>query len=154
MGDRSNIAIVQRDGTSRVYFYAHWAGSRAYRAVQEGLKVGRTDGAYLARNIFHALELGDDSGLSFGISNEIQDNEHAIIVVSPEAGPAEGPNFWDGKQALIWLEDEKGRKLTPVVSSSKFLEIMEKIEGDHPEDDLLIRRMKASSGRPKLTAVK
>lgn len=111
MGDRSNIVIEDHRG-KRVYLYSHWGGQSVIGAAIHGLESGRAqDAAYLARIVFEAM-VGDDRGgeTGYGISTEVQDNEHEILVLS-EDGEA-------------WFEDEDGNLLTGRVPHQKFLDVV------------------------------
>jgi hypothetical protein len=84
MGDRGNIGIKQRDG-STIYFYTHWQGYRLEEILREALLRGRdrwSDSPYLARIIFSELVREELlSTIGYGISNEVGDNEHPILIV-------------------------------------------------------------------------
>lgn len=85
MGDRCNIVMKQSKGN--VWYYGHWAGHDYTKAVQRALaKNERWDDApYLSRMVFDQF-VGEDRGQStgFGISLEMEDNEHDICVVDCE----------------------------------------------------------------------
>lgn len=91
MGDRANIHLKNEN----VFFYTHYLGSELAVILRDALKRGRGDESgrgfndnrwgdppYLARIIF--CEMIKDCVLEttgYGISNQIQDNEHPIISV-------------------------------------------------------------------------
>lgn len=82
MGDRGNIAV--QDGGKRVYFYSHWSGSELPAIVQKALRRQQRwdDAPYLARIIFNTMTEGcSNSETGFGISTDVCDNEHPIVVV-------------------------------------------------------------------------
>lgn len=122
MGDRSNIAIEDYRG-KRVYLYSHWGGQTVISAAVKGLESGRAkDAPYLARIVFEAM-IGTDRGgeTGYGISTEVQDNEHEILVLS-EDGEA-------------WFEDEGGSPLTDRVQHQKFLSVVQGQENWEAEAD-------------------
>lgn len=88
MGDRGNIVVrSSQNNTDDVWFYTHWSGSEIGEVVQRALakKWRWGDTSYLARIIFDELtdgNHGDESG--FGISTQIQDNSHPILVVDDD----------------------------------------------------------------------
>lgn len=98
MGDRANIVIEtnvwakgedgqfrETEDTKRVYLYSHWRGQSIVNSAIKGLESGRsTDSAYLARVVFQDMLDGDDSETGFGISAELGDNEHPIVVINPD----------------------------------------------------------------------
>lgn len=82
MGDRGNIVIRQSDGD--VWFYTHWSGSEIKDTVKTALaKRWRwNDESYLARIVFSELVKGnEEEETGFGISTQLQDNGHDIVVV-------------------------------------------------------------------------
>lgn len=85
MGDRGNIAVVQRDG-GLIFLYTHWGGSSISDDLRTALARRQRwdDGPYLTRIIFDEMAYewhGTETG--FGISTDICDNEHDILVVNP-----------------------------------------------------------------------
>lgn len=89
MGDRANV-YVKEDETSGVYLYTHWGGHDLPETVRLALDSdqGRNranDNQYLARIIFCRMvgpgNLSREDG--FGISANMGDNEHPVIVVEP-----------------------------------------------------------------------
>ncbi len=84
MGDRGNIVIRQGDTPANdVWFYTHWRGSEIGEVVKEALarKQRWDDASYLARIVFDTLNSDHGEETGFGISTQIGDNEHTIIVV-------------------------------------------------------------------------
>jgi hypothetical protein len=85
MSDSGNIAV--KEGKHIIYLYTHWGGSDLPETLKDALERGRkrwNDPAYLTRIIFcemimEASRLTDTDGL--GISCNIQDNEHDLLVV-------------------------------------------------------------------------
>ena len=68
MGDRSQIAIKQENGT-RIYLYSHWGGdTRAVLRRALSREARWNDSEYLARIIFQAMIGGDTETTGFGIS--------------------------------------------------------------------------------------
>lgn len=93
MGDRANVAILQRKGEGRpeneaVWLYSHWGGHCIAEQVQAALKKAPdrwTDDSYLARVIFCEMLRGSlDGTTGFGISTSIGDNEYPVLVVDCE----------------------------------------------------------------------
>lgn len=103
MGDRGNIKV------GKVYLYTHWYGSNLKEMLVNALKRGRdrwTDEAYLTRIIFCEMikdEVLEDTG--YGISTEIQDNEHEILEVDCKKLTVNGIPFEDFIKEEV--EDEK-----------------------------------------------
>ena len=88
MGDRANVAIVQRrDGKSEgaIFLYTHCHGCELPFIVQAALDRGRErwdHEVYLARVVFSEMiqdELFDDAG--FGIALYPPEGQHATIVI-------------------------------------------------------------------------
>jgi len=85
MGDRGNIVVRQaEDNKNDVWLYTHWSGSEIGEVVANALarKHRWTDPSYLTRIIFDELtkgQQGEETGC--GISCEMKDNEHDILVV-------------------------------------------------------------------------
>lgn len=87
MGDRGNIAVIQDDepnGSHQVWIYSHWGGEGLPVQLRDALaKRWRwSDSSYLTRIIIDAVmdgQHGEETG--FGVSCQIQDNEHDILVV-------------------------------------------------------------------------
>lgn len=119
MGDRSNIVIEDYSG-GRVYLYSHWSGETAIKSAVHGLGSGRyNDPSYLARIVFEDLissDLGQETG--FGISTQIEDNEHPVFVISNNSG----------KETRVWFEDSDKEELTDRVPRPEFLSIIESID--------------------------
>ena len=81
MGDRGNVKIED----SGVYLYTHWSGSELPFIVQQVLKRKERwkTYPYLTRMIFCELLTHSHNDTShFGISTEILNNEHPIVVVN------------------------------------------------------------------------
>ena len=103
MGDRSQVAIKQHDG-SKVYLYGHWIGADIYKTVAEGLRafpMRTPDSEYLARIIFSRMVVSDLMGeTGFGISTSAhQDIEHVIPVLDCAKGLVEWEQpAWDHNQ--------------------------------------------------------
>ncbi len=88
MGDRANVFFPKRgsipESKNGVFLYTHWLGSELPVIVQNVLqrKARWDDPAYLARMVFNAMTRGsEEEETGFGISSELQDNEHPIVVV-------------------------------------------------------------------------
>lgn len=90
MGDRGNIKVLDEpSGSGAVYLYTHWGGSDIKTYLANALDRGRDrwdDPAYLARIIFCEMlksSSGDplDETTGLGISTQLCDNEHPILVV-------------------------------------------------------------------------
>lgn len=86
MGDRGNIVVRQSADTNKgdVWFYTHWSGGEIVQTVTKALarKLRWEDPSYLARIVFDTLTKGDQGAeTGFGISTQMQDNEHDILVV-------------------------------------------------------------------------
>lgn len=85
MGDRAQIAIKQSGGKSKLYLYAHWAGSDIFPSIQKSLDRARDrwgDPEYLARVVFQDLIGNDDKTTGFGISTQRHsDIEHLVPVL-------------------------------------------------------------------------
>ena len=84
MGDRGNIKFVGT-GPSPIYFYTHYEGSELDAILRRGLDNGRNrwnDAQYLARIVFCAMVVDNvDGETGYGISTQLYDNEHPILVV-------------------------------------------------------------------------
>ncbi len=85
MGDRGNIAIIQRDN-EQVWLYSHWGGTELPERLKDGLTIGQgrwNDDSYLAKIIIGAAVPADNwkQETGYGISTHMQDNEHDILVV-------------------------------------------------------------------------
>ena len=82
MGDRGNIKV------NDIYLYSHWNGSELGNILKDALIRGKErwhDAPYLTRIIFSEMikdEVMDETG--YGISTQICDNEHEILVVDTE----------------------------------------------------------------------
>lgn len=87
MGDRANVHVAG------AYLYTHWGGHELPATLQKSLQRGRPrwdDPSYLARIIFCDMVDGDERDLTgFGISAELQDNEHPILEVDSKRGIVE-----------------------------------------------------------------
>lgn len=107
MGDRGNICI--KDRANRIYLYTHWRGSRLPAIVRESLTRGQdrwTDGTYIARILFCDLIKNQERETTgFGISTEICDNEHPILVV-------------DCDTQEVYTEDEDSNEISALPRSS------------------------------------
>lgn len=112
MGDRANIAIEFEDHQKTpVYFYTHWNGTELPVTLQNALIRGRDrwdDEAYLARIIFSEMIQGAVlSETGFGISLNIQDNEHPIITVDMKLQSVRFNNYeWTFEQYVSLTFDE------------------------------------------------
>lgn len=96
MGDRGNILVTSRQASERiddehpgVFVYTHWHGYRMHELAARALDstAGRdrwNDDSYLTRIIADVVseEIGRGP-TGMGISDRLQDNEHAIVVVDP-----------------------------------------------------------------------
>lgn len=91
MGDRANVVVEFDYGPEapkpppRVYLYTHWRGSALPSILQRALarRMRWDDPSYLARIIFCEMvkgQEGEETG--FGISPDITDNEHPLLVVN------------------------------------------------------------------------
>jgi hypothetical protein len=114
MGDRSNIAIEQHDG-SRVWLYGHYMGENSINVVREVLALRERwdDAPYLTRMLFNKMteDESSESTTGFGISTYLTDNEYPVIVLNPQT-------------KLVHIEDvgEKTvRIMTPLTPFSSFL---------------------------------
>jgi hypothetical protein len=89
MGNRANV-IVRADKDDQVYFYAHWSGEGLFDTAREVIKKGQRweDHAYLGAILARAIFLRWDPKLEgetgFGISSDLGDNEHPILVLDCE----------------------------------------------------------------------
>jgi hypothetical protein len=121
MGDRSNIVIQQSNG-DRVYLYGHWLGSSAIGVVQGVLERHErwSDESYLARMLFNEMTSEDpDSSTGFGISaNYMPDNEHPLIVLTPETKEVH-------LESVSWTQDSGQvlTKMTRTITMQEFLDI-------------------------------
>ena len=110
MGDRCNVVVRQesfpaadKDGNklvNDVWYYMHWGGDSYVDKVKAAIrKEWRwTDHGYLARIIFDELVAGNSgTETSFGISTQMADNEHPILVVD---GPGQRVFFVDEKELV------------------------------------------------------
>lgn len=94
MGDRGNIAV--RTGRSVpahkpggvIVFYTHWAGTETPQMLQAAIAAAKKDNRldddpYLARIIFSEMTKEEEPGATtgYGISNDITDNEHPILLL-------------------------------------------------------------------------
>ena len=81
MGERGNIAI------NGVYLYTHWKGHRLKSILKSALMRGKSrwdDPPYLARIIFCEMMDGDNGLTGYGISTEIEDNNHNAFEVDTD----------------------------------------------------------------------
>ena len=93
MGDRANVKVLddcRKEGEEKpaVFLYTHWSGTELAETVQRALqrRVRWDDSPYLARIIFCAMVEGQEAEeTGFGISTDLRDNEHRIIVVDPQS---------------------------------------------------------------------
>lgn len=87
MGDRGNIFVLMptRDNPNAgVNLYTHWGGTELPESLKRALAKGWrwNDAPYLARIIFDELTEGCHSEeTGFGISADMPDNEHVVLVV-------------------------------------------------------------------------
>ena len=92
MGDRANIVVVpnwssvssKREDRKPVYLYTHWGGESLPDIVAQTLsrKERWNDASYLTRMFFCRMVRGEESeSTGFGISAELGDNEHTLIVI-------------------------------------------------------------------------
>jgi hypothetical protein len=111
MGDRGNI-VLDYGNKQRIFFYTHWYGSEIRTILKDAIIRGRDrtgDASYLARIIFSELiknNLMDTTG--FGISPNMGDNEHSLLVV-------------DLSSNKVWLEDEKFNKISNELTFDEFI---------------------------------
>jgi len=90
MGDRSNIVVTGFGDKlgQRIYLYGHWMGMNHVKILKESLLRGRdrwNDPSYLTRIIFSEMIKNDVMGTTgYGISPEIMDNEHPLLIVNVE----------------------------------------------------------------------
>lgn len=89
MGDRGNVEVVGRDGSS-IFFYSHWGASHLATTVAEALnseagRARRSDDDYLNRIIFCRMitavggSLEDETG--FGIGTEPAGDAWLRVVI-------------------------------------------------------------------------
>lgn len=85
MGDRANIYLIDtEDATRGVYLYTHWSGEEWPEELRKALKAGQdrwNDPQYLARFVTTEVFKGLTGTSGGGLSTEIGDNAHPIIVV-------------------------------------------------------------------------
>jgi hypothetical protein len=86
MGNRANVYVRESAEEPGVYLYTHWDGDNLPFMVQRALKKHWRwdDVSYLTRIIFCQIVKDTDDlegELNLGISTQIPDNEHLIIVV-------------------------------------------------------------------------
>lgn len=116
MGDRSNIAVKQYDG-STVYLYGHWMGEDSIKIAKTvlGREQRWSDHAYLARMIFSEMVKGDlDSDTGYGISTTMCDNEYPIIVLDPSTQTA-----W--LEEYEWDNGGSFKEITPRIPFGAFV---------------------------------
>lgn len=83
MGDRANVKIKERTGTS-IYVYTHWEGHEWPEKLREALKAGRErwhDDQYLQRFLITELCKEADGLTGYGVSTFRGDNEHDVFEV-------------------------------------------------------------------------
>jgi hypothetical protein len=86
MGDRANLAIIS-EYDDCVVLYAHWAGEQLFDQARIAMdhvfaRSRWTDAPYLRRIVFQQiLDWAGLSELSWGISTNLCDNEHPILVI-------------------------------------------------------------------------
>ena len=84
MGNRANVC-VKSEWDKPIFFYTHWCGEELPKVIAGSLDRGRerwNDVSYLRRIIFSDMIQGQERDLrGFGISTNILDNEHPILVV-------------------------------------------------------------------------
>lgn len=94
MGDRGNIVVLQRTysgkdtpdpAPAQIWLYSHWGGTDLPNALHKALKMypGRwDDDSYLTRGILMNMVPKDShfEETGSGISTQITDNEHDILV--------------------------------------------------------------------------
>lgn len=124
MGDRSNIVVEDHYNLEpgsdqakarRVYLYSHWDGERIVKHAITALTGDRVgDTPYFTRAVVQSMIRDDlDGTTGVGISTQLTDNEHPILVIS------------SGTATFAWFEDEEGKALTPKDCNwKKFLETM------------------------------
>lgn len=86
MGDRANIEMKSTEGS--IYLYTHWNGSGLPLTLKNALSREKRwdDEAYLTRIIFCEMVKGEEQGeTGYGISLQIQDNEHPLVVVDTDS---------------------------------------------------------------------
>jgi len=87
MGDRANI-VIKSDG-EQVCLYTHWEGTELPETLRTALTCAQTrwnDFQYLTRIIFCTMVRDRwQETTGFGITQNIHDNEHPIIVVDVDA---------------------------------------------------------------------
>lgn len=126
MGDRGNIALLDREG-NQIWFYTHWNGSGVRQAAQHAIarRERWDDPPYFARIVFGELLCGSDpkSATGFGISSSIGDNEHPIVVIdmgNNRVGLIDEKKLVDGRvpkgHKLKWSFEEYCAEKFPEVS--------------------------------------
>ena len=89
MGDRGNI-VVDFGKDQKVYLYTHWTGTEIGQILQDALNSHEgqnraDDPSYLTRILFDHLTKGaSNKETGFGVSPYETDNNHPLLVVSPE----------------------------------------------------------------------
>jgi len=124
MGNRGNIGF-QFDGIEdkRIYFYTHWKGSYIGDMLQNGIiaaaNFGRLDDPAYATRIMIQGFLGEDvKPVGFGISPDIEDNEHTIFLV-------------DYKNERVHFLDKTNHQFKSSVTYPQFLRINFKEREEH-----------------------
>lgn len=120
MGDRGNIVVQDGSIEKRIYLYAHWQGEYLPQILYSVLRRRERwgDASYLTRMIFCAMVKGyEDKDTGWGISTELGDNEHPLIIVNPE-------------ESVIWFEDEDGKQLLKPMAFEQYLKRYEAFEGE------------------------
>lgn len=89
MGDRGNIVIrYENNPAKQICFYTHSYGSYLGSVVRRALSRRQRwdDWAYLARIIFCEMVKGrEGEEIGFGISLDVCDNEHDLLIVDVDA---------------------------------------------------------------------
>lgn len=83
MGDRANVKIKERTGTS-IYVYTHWEGHEWPEKLREALRAGRErwhHDQYLQRFLITELCKDADGLTGYGVSTFRGDNEHDVFEV-------------------------------------------------------------------------
>lgn len=87
MGDRGNI-FVNGGSYGNTYLYSHWSGYELPLVLKKALarKARWDDSPYLTRIIFDAMTEGQQGAeTGYGISAEMGDNSHKIVLVNVDA---------------------------------------------------------------------
>jgi hypothetical protein len=85
MGDRANIKIKSNNQGCSIWIYTHWHGSELPHLLQDALAKARPrwdDASYATRILVDQITKdGRDQETGWGLSLEIQDNEHNVLEV-------------------------------------------------------------------------